>query len=65
MTKTEKSPKQKFTLKPHTIGVMSYSITKEILNGNLIANAITECARNNDPEVVLEAAFISLTLVIE
>ncbi|MBA3603782.1 MAG: hypothetical protein H0W50_09125 [Parachlamydiaceae bacterium] len=35
-------------------GLMEYSPTKELLNEDLIARAIWECLKNNDPEGVTE-----------
>lgn len=65
MAKTKTSQKQKkssesilkIKLKKNT-GVKSYNPTEEILKGDLIAKAILECLRNNDPEGVMEVISI-------
>ena len=58
-TKRKKSLINTVTLKKNT-GVVEYSPTLELLNEDLIARAVWECLKNNDPEGVAEVIQIYL-----
>lgn len=70
MAKIKTSEKQKIFLKNiqkpklrFDTGVVPYSPTEEILQGDLIGKAILDCLRNNDPQGVMEIVALYLKTV--
>ncbi len=70
MAKIKTSAKQKIssknTWKPKLrldTGIVPYSPTEEILQGDLIGKAILDCLRNNDPQGVMEIVAVYLKTV--